>query len=802
MAVENFETKKLCNCLYQHLWFYAKLARKANKYHIAHKVLSECLYSCELFSCKDIEKTSSVVFDLQIEKARVFWDEGLKEVAITSAKTLMDFYKETDSLLSDRYGKLLFLYGKWNAELSSQSPNFIIELYKQSTLFASECKSSYRFKAMAALATYSDHHYQTLRTKLSSPEWEAAEELRKKTLEEYQRCKSLALAPKITNDKQWLREQQELKRHTHFLKKQVESDTEEVNRLKLQLQLFLSLALQHYLGCLQNASKEFDPSVFRFISVWFDNTENDAVLSIIEDGLRGVPTFKFIPLLYQLVARVSCEKNSKFQNILQCLIAKICIDHPFHTTYIILSLSKSYENEKAAAALSILNHIRQHSKINSYVESISKLCEAYIELAKVETPKKTPRNKLLKISDRSQMLLNMDFHTVAVPTHPLPVSLNAQYENITGIHKFEETYFVVGGLTLPKIINCIGTNGIVYKQLVKGHDDLRQDAVMQQAFAVFNSILSSNKITRKRKLQVRTYVVLPLNQNCGVMEYVQNTIPLGEYLVGTTIKTPESPMSAHERYHPNDWLSSECRERMKKSEVVSQLETYRLITEHFKPVFRHFFYENYLQPSVWFHKRLAYTRSVAAWSMIGYVLGLGDRHIQNILIDCETAELVHIDFGIAFDQGKLLPYPELVPFRLTRDVVDGMGLPGVEGVFRRCCEETLRLLRNNHESLYTILEVFIHDPLHKWTISPKALSRQRHDRGFRENEAINYNQNSTTSTVNSKQGERVLYRLKEKLNGIEDGNSLSVQGHVNHLIQEAMSEDNLARLFCGWQAWV
>jgi hypothetical protein len=31
MAVENFETKKLCNCLYQHLWFYAKLARKANK---------------------------------------------------------------------------------------------------------------------------------------------------------------------------------------------------------------------------------------------------------------------------------------------------------------------------------------------------------------------------------------------------------------------------------------------------------------------------------------------------------------------------------------------------------------------------------------------------------------------------------------------------------------------------------------------------------------------------------------------------------------------------------------------------
>jgi hypothetical protein len=42
-------------------------------------------------------------------------------------------------------------------------------------------------------------------------------------------------------------------------------------------------------------------------------------------------------------------------------------------------------------------------------------------------------------------------------------------------------------------------------------------------------------------------------------------------------------------------------------------------------------------------------------------------------------------------QGRYLNTPELVPFRLTRDVVDGMGVTGVEGVMRRCCEETLRV---------------------------------------------------------------------------------------------------------------
>lgn len=116
-------------------------------------------------------------------------------------------------------------------------------------------------------------------------------------------------------------------------------------------------------------------------------------------------------------------------------------------------------------------------------------------------------------------------------------------------------------------------------------------------------------------------------------------------------------------------------------------------------------------------------------------MGLGDRHIQNILIDEQTAELVHIDLGkiphsskkvvavykrldmndlqaifsvwpqfkvktqynmhhnrpsscswcsgVAFEQGKILPTRETVPFRLSRDIVDGMGITGVEGVFRR-----------------------------------------------------------------------------------------------------------------------
>ena len=69
-----------------------------------------------------------------------------------------------------------------------------------------------------------------------------------------------------------------------------------------------------------------------------------------------------------------------------------------------------------------------------------------------------------------------------------------------------------------------------------------------------------------------------------------------------------------------------------------------------QPVMRHYFTEKSKTPITWFAMRLNYTRSVATTSIVGHVLGLGDRHVSNILLDNGTGEVVHIDFGIAFDQ--------------------------------------------------------------------------------------------------------------------------------------------------------
>ena len=50
----------------------------------------------------------------------------------------------------------------------------------------------------------------------------------------------------------------------------------------------------------------------------------------------------------------------------------------------------------------------------------------------------------------------------------------------------------------------------------------------------------------------------------------------------------------------------------------------------------------------WLGRRTNYTRSLATMSMVGYLLGLGDRHPSNVMLQRQTGKIVHIDFGDCF----------------------------------------------------------------------------------------------------------------------------------------------------------
>jgi FKBP12-rapamycin complex-associated protein len=120
----------------------------------------------------------------------------------------------------------------------------------------------------------------------------------------------------------------------------------------------------------------------------------------------------------------------------------------------------------------------------------------------------------------------------------------------------------------------------------------------------------------------------------------------------------------------------------------------------------------------WLDRRTNYTRSLGVMSMVGYILGLGDRHPSNLMLDRITGKIIHIDFGDCFEVAMHREkYPERVPFRLTRMLTFAMEVSNIEGSFRTTCEHVMRLLRANKESLMAVLEAFIHDPLLTWRLN-------------------------------------------------------------------------------------
>ena len=107
----------------------------------------------------------------------------------------------------------------------------------------------------------------------------------------------------------------------------------------------------------------------------------------------------------------------------------------------------------------------------------------------------------------------------------------------------------------------------------------------------------------------------------------------------------------------------------------------------------------------------------------------------------------------------------------------------------------------------TILEVLIYDPLYNWSLTPAKAYRLQYGRDADasvrskwENEPEMEPGNNLAN--NNKMAERVLLRVIQKLNGMEDGYHLSVDGQVNLLIQQATDPSRLCALFPGWQPYI
>lgn len=197
------------------------------------------------------------------------------------------------------------------------------------------------------------------------------------------------------------------------------------------------------------------------------------------------------------------------------------LEHPHHTIPLILALADSYKDREFEAstnstdpnesriisARQLIEKYKRDRNIGPIITNMQQLSTALINLAYLSPDKcSSARDGKCSIPRNEKIKSFKNKNNVLIPTVNLPVNKNCDYSNIVGIHEFGGTFSLVGGVNAPKRISCLGTDGKMRTQLVKGKDDLRQDAVMQQVFTIMNTLLAKNKQTHK--LLIRTYKVI------------------------------------------------------------------------------------------------------------------------------------------------------------------------------------------------------------------------------------------------------------------------------------------------------
>lgn len=662
--------------------------------------------------------------------------------------------------------------------------------------YQSKCLESDRnFVVLHTVAKYADREFVRLKTHSASYEFK----LKKMNLEKLKREQIMLEAEQAKLKETEKDKLSNLRRAKMSAKQNITRDEESLKTMLSNMEDYLKMALLYYSAYTIRTSVESDLAVFRIVALWLGN-HSVKIVDCVKQTLKVVPTYKFIPVLPQLVPRLD-NRDDGVGKIVWETLERCTVDHPYHTLPHIFAQVYAFadmeskdipkDDERLLGAQTLYQKLLKNKKIAHIVDQTSEMNLAFIEMAN-KTLGSARGFSEYKMSTKDALKRCRELSKIHCPTVELKVRENGVYDNIIGVHKWDDQIQGVGGINAPKKLVCHCMDGQTRIQLLKGKDDMRQDAVMEQVFSILNVLLCNDKDANKRKLSVRTYKVVPLSKQSGILEWCSNTMPIGSWLI-----------PAHERYQPKDMTPLDARKtfaELAKSSVRTKQEKFLKICQRLSPVFQHFFLERFLMPGMWFERRLCYIKSVAVSSMISYILGIGDRHVQNILVDEKTAEVIHIDFGIAFELGKNLPTPETIPFRLTRDIVAGMGISGTEGVFKKSCEKTLEILRNNHAPIMTILEVLLYDPLYTWNVLTNKKAARRQMAEMYGGEGIGFNEEKNEAVNIS--AERALLRISDKLNGKEDEKFTSVEGQVERLIFSATSNLNLCQLFQGWQPYL
>ena len=369
-------------------------------------------------------------------------------------------------------------------------------------------------------------------------------------------------------------------------------------------------------------------------------------------------------------------------------------------------------------------------------------------------------------------------------------------KNLVRIRYFVGQLNVYMSKQQPKDVVVMGEDGNFYQYLLKGHEDLRLDERIMQFFRLINSLLKKESVFNSNLIEAMS--VIPLSVSHGLVQWVRGTDTLRSIIEQYRTLHRMDPLEEYGLIEKFATGSFDYMQPIQKTNIIEQI--FQLVPD---TDLANFFWLKADNVETWMKQTNNFAISTAMTSIVGYIIGLGDRHPSNLLIDRFTGKAIHIDFGDCFERAANRPFlPEVVPFRLTRMMVKAMGPAGVDGIFRTSFVNMSSLLRENKRVLVMVLAIFVHEPL----VDPEA-DEDGLGSGVRRvlskaatGSIIDKGRVYMTDDKGVQSSVEMRNRVKQKLNGMdfEPGVCLSVEDQATRLIESATDIYALGKMYSGW----
>lgn len=346
---------------------------------------------------------------------------------------------------------------------------------------------------------------------------------------------------------------------------------------------------------------------------------------------------------------------------------------------------ESFQEKFLDSIKTMLDKLRNPSDPDKPKESWLPIKELQIKLQQKSSKRSS---YMLKMSDISPTLARMTDTVISMPG--VHTSSNVR---IT-IMAISNTVAILPTKTKPKKLIFHGSDGKTYTYLFKGLEDLHLDERIMQFLSIMNTMLAHDKEDScDQTYRARHYSVIPLGPRSGLISWVDNLTPLFALYKRWQQRDSVTMSAKNNKFvtvlRPSELfynkltpllnaagINTENRKEWPVS-ILKKVLT-ELMAETPKDLLAKELWCGSVTPGQWWRTVRRYSFSVAVMSTIGYIIGLGDRHLDNVLVDLSTGELVHIDYNVCFEKGKTLRVPEKVPFRMTPNLEHALGVTGVE----------------------------------------------------------------------------------------------------------------------------